>query len=88
VPIPLTAGCWTLDEKSPKSMHVAEPVAGCIFITNGHKHTGLIVADLGDGRFQTCEGNTNSVGSPDGDGVYLRTRNRSEMLVFIDLNRA
>jgi hypothetical protein len=90
MPMPLrpTAGCWTLDENAPKSLHVAVPVAGCIFITNGHKHTGFVESVLADGSCATIEGNTNASGSPEGDGVYRRLRPRGELLVFIDLNRA
>jgi len=88
VPIHLTAGCFTLDEQAPRQMRRSVPTAGSIFITNGHKHTGFVEADLGDGSYRTIEGNTNDGGSPEGDGVYLRTRGRHEMLCFIDLNEA
>lgn len=83
-----TAGCWTLDEQAPRGMGSSIPVAGCIFILNGHKHTGFIEADLGNELYQTIEGNTNPGGAVDGDGVYRRTRKRAEMLTFIDLNKA
>jgi hypothetical protein len=88
VPIHLTAGCFTLDEQAPSTMRVVKPEAGCIFLLNGHKHTGFIEADLGGGTYQTIEANTNPGGSPEGDGVYRRTRRRSEMLCFVDLNLA
>lgn len=88
VPIHLTAGCFTLDEKAPSTMRTGKPVAGCIFITQGHRHAGLIEAVLPGGTFQTIEGNTNPGGSFEGDGVYRRTRKRSELLCFIDLNLA
>lgn len=88
VPIHLTAGCFTLDEQAPSTMRTGRPVAGCIFLLNGHKHTGFIETDRGDGTFQTIEGNTNPGGSVDGDGVYRRTRSRGELLCFIDLNLA
>ena len=87
VPIHLTAGVFTLDEKAPPYMRTTIPAPGCIFIKNGHKHTGLIEALLPDGTFQTIEGNTDPGGGSDGDGVYRRTRRRDELLCFVDLNR-
>lgn len=86
VPIHLTAGVFTLDEKAPPSMHTLHPSGGCIFILSGHKHTGFVTAVDDDGTIHTCEGNTNPGGSSDGDGVYARTRRRSELMGFIDLN--
>jgi len=88
VPIHLTAGCFTLDEQAPRQMRRSVPTAGSIFILNGHKHTGFIRSVLDDGGCVTIEGNTNGAGHPEGDGVYLRTRERKELLCFIDLNEA
>ena len=79
---------FTLDEQAPSAMRVGNPVSGAIFVTNGHKHTGLVEAVMSDGGCMTLEGNTNPGGSPDGDGVYRRVRLRSELLCFVDLNRA
>lgn len=45
-------------------------------------HTGLVVA-VGDGFFETIEGNTNTDGSSNGNGVYKRTRNFSTKLVDV-----
>lgn len=87
VPIHLTAGVFTLDEQAPVYMRSSIPRAGCIFILNGHKHTGIVVEDWTDALVQTIEGNTDPGGSSEGDGVYRRTRRRSELLCFIDLNR-
>lgn len=86
VPIHLTAGVFTLDEKAPPAMHTLHPIAGSIFIKAGHAHTGFVTAVDLDGTIHTVEGNTNPGGSSDGDGVYQRTRRRSELMVFIDLN--
>lgn len=95
VPIRLTAGCYTLDEQAPSTMRTGRPVSGCIFLLgrfeNGRailKHTGFIEEDLGNGVFQTIEGNTDPGGGADGDGVYRRTRKRGELVSFIDLNEA
>lgn len=87
VPIHLTAGVFTLDEQAPVYMRSSVPAAGCIFILNGHKHTGFVTADWTGALVQTLEGNTDPGGSAEGDGVYARTRRRSELLCFIDLNR-
>jgi len=86
VPIHLTAGCWTLDEKAPPYMRSSQPAPGAIFLLNGHKHTGFIETTTADGVIVTIEGNTNPGGSVEGDGVYRRTRKRSELLCFIDLS--
>lgn len=87
VPIRLTAGVFTLDEQAPVYMRSSIPTAGSIFILNGHKHTGFVTADWTGGLVQSLEGNTDPGGSSEGDGVYARTRRRSELLAFIDLNR-
>jgi hypothetical protein len=86
VPIHLTPGVWTLDEKAPPWMRTLHPVAGSIFIVAGHKHTGFVSDVAEDGTIHTIEGNTNPGGSAEGDGVYARTRRRSELMGFIDLN--
>lgn len=86
VPIHLTAGVFTLDEQAPPSMRTLNPAPGCIFILSGHRHTGFVTGVDDDGTIRTCEGNTNPGGSVEGDGVYARTRRRSELMGFIDLN--
>ena len=88
VPIHLTAGVFTLDEQAPRGMGTSVPKPGCIFILNGHKHTGFVDTVFPNGNCITIEGNTNPGGSADGDGVYRRTRERKELLTFIDLNEA
>ncbi len=87
VPIHLTAGCFTLDEQAPPYMRSSIPTAGSIFLLNGHRHTGFVEVVNPDGSCQTIEGNTSHGGSVEGDGVYRRTRKRSELLCFVDLNR-
>lgn len=85
-PVPLTAGCWSLDERSPAVARSKEPSAGAIFLLNGHRHTGLVVAVNGD-ELATVEGNTDPGGSREGDGVYQRTRRRDECEVFLDFSK-
>lgn len=57
-------------------LRVKDPLPGDIMILDygkGLGHTGLVIAV--DGLFvDTIEGNTNSGGSRDGDGVYTRRR--------------
>ena len=53
----------------------------CIFLvrggTTGHKHAGFAWGfDYENGVFETVEGNSNSVGSFDGQGVTTGTRNK------------
>ena len=88
VPIHLTAGVFTLDEQAPRQMRRSVPTSGSIFILGGHKHTGLVETVFPNGNCITVEGNTNDGGSPEGDGVYRRTRERRELLCFVDLNEA
>lgn len=40
-------------------------------------HTALVTKDLGNGKFETIEGNTTGGGAREGDGVYRRIRNLS-----------
>jgi len=47
-------------------------------------HTGIVVQDLGN-RIVTVEGNTNSSGSREGDGVYRKIRAKSLAQCFIRL---
>lgn len=93
VPFHMTAGVFTLEEQFPSIGKFTTPLAGDIFILNGHRHTGLVVGvkdypegqepPLGDREALTREGNTDPVGSAEGDGVYLRTRKFSEILVYL-----
>ncbi|MFJ4515187.1 hypothetical protein [Streptomyces sp. NPDC088816] len=47
----------------------------------GQDHTGLVY-QYNATQIWTIEGNTNLTGSPEGDGVYLRVRNRSDANVY------
>ncbi|MEU9405580.1 hypothetical protein AB0E08_07735 [Streptomyces sp. NPDC048281] len=49
--------------------------------TNGGDHTGLVYA-YDSTRIWTIEGNSNTTGAAEGDGVYLRVRNRSDANVY------
>lgn len=66
------------------------PRTGDIFIMDfggGAGHTGIVLGFSGDGKsINTLEGNTNSNGSRNGDGVYLRIREISTIKGFIHVH--
>ncbi|MEU3350269.1 peptidoglycan-binding protein [Streptomyces sp. NPDC037389] len=75
---PVTASCaegveWFQD----RGRYTDYPVIGGIvyFGPGGGTHTGIVVSYT-DAEITTVEGNTNSNGSAEGDGVYLKTRLR------------
>jgi CHAP domain len=65
----------------------ANPQSGDIFIMdfgNGHGHTGIVESIDSDGTLHTIEGNTDVTGSPEGIGVFRRTRHfRSPIVGFL-----
>lgn len=64
---------------------VSTPQVGDIFIMDlghGAGHTGIVTGVRGD-IVDTIEGNTNAGGSPNGDGVYVRSRNVNKIKGFI-----
>lgn len=77
-----TYGLWT---KNP-NLQMSEPTDNCIFLINhglskqGNRigHVGLVVSVDGN-QIVSIEGNTNDNGSRNGDGVYKRTRQASEI---------
>lgn len=82
-PLKAYAGVVSLhDEAQRLGMLSPTPTRGAIFLTYGkaadgkwrYNHCGVLVDDLGDGRWRTIEGNTNEAGSPEGIGVFERTR--------------
>lgn len=62
------------------------PQAGDIFLLLNKKgrahHTGFVSEVLPEGEFRTVEGNTNTGGSDNGDGVYERARRVADRAVF------
>lgn len=56
------------------------PSVGAQIIMGGSVHTGIVIA-VQDDTVTTIEGNTNNQGSPQGDGVYVRTRVRRDPYV-------
>lgn len=83
-PVPLTAGCWSLDERSPQRVKTRIPAPGAVFLLKGHKHTGFVVDVLPDGTIATIEANTNADGSPEGNQVRQRIRRPKEIELYLD----
>lgn len=77
-PFPKTAGVHDAWNKL-KANRISEPENNCLFFIDtggGFGHMGFVLSVDGD-TLTTIEGNTNSGGSRDGEGVYLRTRKKS-----------
>lgn len=62
----------------------ATPEAGDIVVYD-FSHIGIVKRCIGD-KFEAIEGNTNSAGSRDGDGVYFKVRPRSLARAFIRIH--
>lgn len=79
---------WFRDRRQ----EVTSPRRGDLFFlvrSNGlAHHIGFVEKVLADGRIQTIEGNTNTNGSDQGDGVYRLTRTVSSRLKFCRPNYA
>lgn len=91
-PLKAWAGCVSLHDEAQKlGMLSTTPTKGAIFLQYGkagdgkyrYRHTGFLAADLGDGLWQTIEGNTNEAGSPEGVGVFERERRFGKLDRFI-----
>lgn len=76
---------------------VTTPQAGDLFWVYGYvasegqsrvHHIGFVEKVLSDGRIQTIEGNTNTTGSTQGNGVYRLTRTVTSKLKFARPNYA
>jgi len=71
--------CQQVYIHTPAKYQSSAPVIGGCFIqqsrTESHKgHTGIIRTGSVAGVFRSIEGNTNSAGSSEGDGVYTKYR--------------
>lgn len=74
-PLKCTGGVLSQWNNRP-ALRVKEPLLGDIIILdygNGQGHTGFVTAVNGE-WVDTIEGNTNSAGSREGDGVYRKRR--------------
>lgn len=81
---PKTAGCATaVNWFRNQGRFSYYPAVGAqvFFGSGGGAHTGLVIAYDAD-TITTVEGNTNANGSAEGDGVYLKTRQRRDAYVY------
>lgn len=87
---PPIAGAWLMLNQAKKMGAWTDiPGQGFIFgIDHGTNQAGARIGHVGivtsvtegkESEIQTCEGNTNPAGSREGDGVYARTRKKSEI---------
>jgi hypothetical protein len=60
----------------------AEPEPG-MFVIYDFSHIGIVKRNIDATFFEAVEGNTNSAGSRDGDGVYVKRRRRSLARAFL-----
>lgn len=81
---PVTASCWTAVSWFKQRGRFSEyPAVGAqvFFGSGGASHVGLVVSYDAD-HVYTVEGNTNTNGSAEGDGVYRRKRERRDDYLF------
>ncbi|MFE3771019.1 CHAP domain-containing protein [Streptomyces sp. NPDC059122] len=80
---PVTASVWTAyNWFKSQGRYSAYPAIGAqvIYGRSANSHTGIVVA-YDANTITTVEGNTNTSGSAEGDGVYLKRRNRRDAYV-------
>lgn len=91
-PLKPYAGCVSLhDEAQKRGMLSTAPATGAIFLQYGKagdgryrfRHCGFVVGKNPAGEWETLEGNTNEAGSPEGIGVFARTRTWGKLDRFI-----
>lgn len=81
---PRTASCWTAVQwfKARKRFSEYPAVGAQVFFgSGGASHVGL-VHSYDEDFVYTVEGNTNTSGSPEGNGVYLRKRARRDPYLY------
>lgn len=89
---PRTAGAWDFENWAKKEgAELIKPVSstrvrrGDILVYT-FSHIGIAVGDeWQNGKVDTVEGNTNAAGAREGDGVYRKTRNKSQIRSIIRL---
>ncbi|WP_327710016.1 CHAP domain-containing protein [Streptomyces sp. NBC_00464] len=81
---PVTASCATATNWWKKAGRWSEfPAVGAqvMFGPGGGSHTGIVIG-YDDTTITTIEGNTNTSGSAEGDGVYRKVRQRRDAYVY------
>lgn len=86
--LPLTAGAWDFEQWARgkygpvpgwRIIGDQEPIRTGDIVIFTFSHIGIAETDEISGTIETIEGNTNSAGSREGDGVYRKTRRRSQI---------
>lgn len=83
----VTADTWALDSFAYKN-NILEiyPEVGDVFLKYNYKgatHTGFVLSLIDKTNFKTVEGNSNTNGSSNGDGIYSLTRSVTDSFRFI-----
>ena len=88
---PTTPGAWAFEKWAVKAgAELIKPASktkirrGDILIYT-FSHIGIAVSDENDSRVDAVEGNTNKAGSREGDGVYKKSRKKSQVRSVIRL---
>jgi len=88
---PRTGGVHKMWRRIPEKYRQRHPTVGALFFHNagaGMGHVGFVKEVLSQDRFSTVEGNTDDVGSREGDGVRSKSRPGSYVnLGFVDFAR-
>lgn len=89
-PLPLAGGCATLGEAATRGGIIRrEPATGAVFLLwsptlQRFRHTGFVTYGPGiSGAWGTVEGNTSPDGSPEGTGVFVRSRSFGPLDRFV-----
>jgi hypothetical protein len=86
-PLPTTPGAWDFEKwclSVDNSVKLHKPHRNKIergdIVVFSFSHIGIATSDIdADGMVATVEGNTNSAGSREGDGVYRKNRHSSKI---------
>lgn len=94
-PCPKTGGALKLWQLADKHFRLADPARGRVFVMDhgsGLGHVGLVEFVRADGSIDSIEGNTNAVGSRNGDRVARhggwnpRDGSRGALVGFLDFD--
>lgn len=88
-PLSKTGHCMTQWYTASPVLKSQTPRVGSVFIMSygdGKGHTGIVTKVNDNNTFEAIEGNTNSAGSREGEGVWRKTRKNSEVIGFISIS--
>lgn len=87
----ISADTWAFRDFAEKNNILStEPEQGDIFLSynsQGPVHTGFVLSLPNNTQFKTCEGNSNTDGSSNGDGIYSNIRTVDNRYRFIKWHR-